>query len=341
MSWIRTFSFFMLICTAILSPQAAEPAAFTPDKADMAAAKREGTVTWYTSTPVEAAQKIGKLFEDQTGIKVQLFRSGGSAVLRRFQQEIDAKKTIADVLTVSDSAAMSTLIKRDMLVPFRPKNFEKVPAEAKDAQGRYVAQRLNMVVIIARSDKGLDMPKNWTDLTDPKYKGKMVMPDPSFTANQLMAVGTLSKKYGWGFYEKLKANDIMIVQGNQQVSDTLKSGERLLAASGTDSYAWNDREDGHKVQTVFPTDGVFVIPAPTAVIKGGPHPSAAKAFAEFMISDAVQTMIPKEGNYAGRSDINPPSGNPQLKNIKIIPVDYDYIEKESGNIKKKFNEIFQ
>jgi iron(III) transport system substrate-binding protein len=331
----------MLLCSAILSPQAAEPAALTPDKADMAAAKREGTVTWYTSTPVEAAQKIGKLFEDQTGLKVQLFRSGGSAVLRRFQQEIDAKKTVADVLTVSDSAAMSTLIKRDLLVPFRPKNFEKVPAEAKDAQGRYIAQRLNMVVILARADKGLGMPKNWTDLTDPKYKGKMVMPDPSFTANQLMAVGTLSQKYGWGFYEKLKANDIMIVQGNQQVSDTLKSGERLLAASGNDSYAWNDREDGHKIQTVFPTDGVFVIPAPTAVIKGAPHPNAAKAFAEFMLSDAVQAMIPKEGNYAGRSDIAPPSGNPQLNNVKILPVDYDYIEKESGNIKKKFNEIFQ
>ena len=340
MSWSHLVA-ILIMWSVFVSPEAAGAAPFIPDSADMAAAKREGTVTWYTSTPVEAAQKIGKLFEDQTGIKVQLFRSGGSAVLRRFQQEIDAKKTVADVLTVSDSAAMSTLIKRDLLTPFRPKNFEKVPAEAKDPQGRYIAQRLNLVVMIARADKGLEMPKNWTDLTDPKYKGKMVMPDPSFTANQLMTVGTLSRKYGWGYYEKLQANKIMIVQGNQQVSDTLKSGERLLAAAGSDSYAWNDREDGHKIQTIFPTDGAFVIPAPTAVIKGAPHPNAAKAFAEFMLSDAVQTLIPKEGNFASRSDIGPPAGNPQMNQIRLIPVDYDHIEKESANIKKKFNEIFQ
>ncbi len=340
MSWTRAIV-LLAILAQILSPLAAEPAAPASDTADMAAAKREGTVTWYTSTPVEAAQKIATLFEEQTGIKVQLFRSGGSAVLRRFLQETDAKRVVADVVTISDPAAMNGLIKRDLLVPFRPKHFEKIPAETKDPQGRYIAQRLNLLGMIARTDKGLDLPKNWTDLTDPKYKGKMVMPDPSFTANQLMAVGTLSRKYGWGFYEKLRASNIMIVQGNQQVSDTLKSGERLLAAVGTDSYVWNDREAGHKVQTIFPADGAFAIPAPTAVIKGAAHPNAAKALAEFMIGDAVQGFIPKEGNYAARSDIGPPSGSPQLSEIKLMTVDYDYIEKEAANIKKKFNEIFQ
>ena len=32
----------------------------------------------------------------------------------------------------------------------------------------------------------------------------MVMPDPSFTALQLIGVGTLSQKLGWDFYEKLR-----------------------------------------------------------------------------------------------------------------------------------------
>jgi len=42
------------------------------------------------------------------------------------------------------------------------------------------------------------------------------------------------------------------------------------------------------------------------VIKGAPHPNAAKALAEFMISDAVQKLLPGEGIYAGRADIEPP-----------------------------------
>ncbi len=71
----------------------------------MAAAKREGKVVWYCSVPIETAQKISNLFEQQTGIKVELFRSGGSNILRRFQQEADGGKVFVDVLTHSEPAA--------------------------------------------------------------------------------------------------------------------------------------------------------------------------------------------------------------------------------------------
>jgi len=318
------------------------PAAdFTADPVDLAAARREGGVTWYTSTPVATAQKIATLFQAETGVKVEVFRSGGSAVLRRFMQEIDAKRVIADVLTISDPAAASALIKRDLLVPFRPRHFDKIPDTVKDPQGRHIAQRLNLVGIVARTDRGVELPKNWTDLTDPRYKGRMVMPDPSFTAIQLMVVGMLSQRYGWDFYRKLRANDIMIVQGHQQVSDTLKRGERLLAAEGLDSYTWEDRQAGHKVQTLFPADGAFAIAAPTMVIKGSPHPNGAKAFAAFMIGDTVQKLFPGEGIYAARSDVEPPPGNPPLGAIKLLPVDYDSVEKDATSLKARFNEIFQ
>jgi iron(III) transport system substrate-binding protein len=315
--------------------------AFTPDAADLAAARREGSVVWHTSTPVGTAQKIANLFRAETGIKVELLRSGGSAVLQRFLREVDAGRVAADVLTISDPAAASQLIKRDLLVPFRPKHFDKIPDSVKDGQGRHIAQRLNLMGIVVRTDKGLTLPKNWTDLTDPRYKGQLVMPNPSYTALQLMVVGMLSQKYGWEFYQKLRANDTMIVQGHQQVSDALKRGERLIAAEGADSYAWEDRQAGHKVQTLFPTDGAFAISSPTMVIKGGPHPNAAKALAEFMIGDTVQKLFPGEGIYAARSDVEPPSGNPPLGSLKLIPVDYDYIERESASLKQRFNEIFQ
>lgn len=328
-----------LVVVALVATAGA--ADFTPDPVDMPAAKREGNVTWYTSTPVAQAQKIANLFQAETGIKVELFRSGGSAVLRRFLQEIDARRVMADVMTISDPAGASALIKRDLLVPFRPRHFDKVPDAVKDPRGYHVAQRLNLVGIVVRTDKGLALPKNWLDLTDPRYKGQLVMPDPSFTAIQLMVVGTLSQKYGWDFYRKLRANDIMIVQSHQQVSDTLTRGERLIAAEGADSYGWEARKAGHKVQTLFPADGAFAIPSPTLVIKGSPHPNAARAFAEFMIGDTVQKLFPGEGLYAGRGDVEPPPGNPPLSAIKLMTVDYDRIEKDAKGLKDRFNEIYQ
>lgn len=310
---------------------------------DLAAAKKEGKVVWYTSTPIEMAQKIVKLFEAETAVKVEMFRSGGSAIVRRFMQEQQAGRVAADVMTTSDPAATASLARKGTFVAFKPRNFEKVVEEGRDKDGHFVAQRLNLMTIYARSDKvaAADLPKAWGDLPDARYKGKLIMTDPSFTALQLMVVGMMSKSVGWGFYEKLRANDIMIVQGNQQVSDNIKRGERLIAVGALNSYAADERRAGHAIVTILPADGTFVIPAPTAIIKGSPNPNAAKLLAEFMISDPVQQLFPADGGYAARKDMPPPADGVPLDKIKIAPVDYDFIEKEGARIKKKFNEVFQ
>jgi iron(III) transport system substrate-binding protein len=317
--------------------------AYAQDAVDLAKAKTEGKVVWYTSTPLPQAQKTVNLFEKEYGIKVELFRSGGSAILRRFQQEGDAGRIAADVLTTSDPAAAAMLARKGTFVAFKPKNFDKIPDAAKDKDGYFVAQRLNLMTNYIRSDKvpEADEPKTWNDLTQPKYKGKMVIGDPSFTSLLVSVVGMISKERGWGFYEKLRANDTMVVQGNQQAADMLKRGERLIAVGALDSYATEDRAAGHPMKTLYPSDGVFVIPSPTSVVKGGPSPNAAKLLAEFIISDEVQKMFPADGGFAARSDIAAPAGSPPLSSLKILPVDYDYTEKEAPRIKKRFNEIFQ
>ena len=339
---MRRFSHSAALAAVCALALALAPAAEASD-VDMAAAKKEGKVVWYTSTPIEQGQKIAKLFEDATGIKVEMFRSGGSAILRRFLQEQQAGRTAVDVMTTSDPAATAALARKGTFVAFKPDNFEKVVEEGRDKDGHFVAQRLNLMTIYARSDKlaAADLPKTWGDLTDAKYKGKLVMTDPSFTALQLTVVGMMSKNLGWGYYEKLRQNDTMIVQGNQQVSDNIKRGERLIAVGALDSYAADDRKAGHPIVTILPEDGTFVIPSPTAVIKGSPNPNAAKAFAEFMIGDAAQSVFPADGGYAARKDIPPPADAVALDKIKILTVDYDYVEKESARIKKKFNEVFQ
>ena len=322
---------------SVLAPAQAQ------DAVDVAKAKAEGKVIWYTSTPIEQGQKISEAFQKETGIKVEMFRSGGSAILRRFQQEIDAGRVAVDVLTHSEPPAAKALGKKGLFVAFKPTNFDKLPDAAKDPNGLFVGQRLNMMTHYLRSDKiaAADEPKTWDDLLDPKYKGKLVMTDPSFTSLQVSVVGTMAKARGWGFYEKIRANDVMIVQGNQQVSDMLKRGERLIAVGALDSYAADLKKEGHPIKTLYPSDGIFVIPSPTSVVKGSPNPNAAKLFAEFMIGDTAQKLFPADGGYSARIDIAAPQGSPDLKSLKILAVDDDYISAETQRIKKRFNEIFQ
>src|SRR4051794_8105244 len=226
-------AFFAATFAAALTP------AFAQDAVDPAKAKAEGKVVWYTSTSIEQAQKIVEAFQKQTGIKVEMFRSGGSQILSRFQQETTAGRVAADVLTHSDPAAARALTKRGLFIPFKPKNFDKIPDAARAADGSFVGQRLNMMTHYLRSDKvaAADEPKTWDDLVAPKYKGKLVMTDPSFTSLQVSVVGMVSKAKGWGYYEKLRQNDVLVVQGNQQVADMLKRSERLIAVGALDSYA--------------------------------------------------------------------------------------------------------
>ena len=46
-------------------------------------------------------------------------------------------------------------------------------------------------------------------------------------------------------------------------------------------------------------------------------------------------------DYAARSDVDPPPGNPPLARIKLIPVDYEAIERDAKMLKTRFNEIYQ
>lgn len=317
--------------------------AASAEEVDMAKAKAEGKLVWYTSTAIEQANNLALMFEKQTGIKVELFRSGGSAILRRFMQEASAGKIAADVMTMSDPAAADQLSEKGTFVAFKPKDFDKITESAKNKDGYWVAQRLNAITIYMRGDKvpPAERPRKWTDLTDAKYDGKLVMTDPSFTSVQLTTVGVLAGKYGWDYYEKLNDGDIMVVQGNQQVADNIKRGERLIAVGALDVYIAADRRNGHDFVSIYPEDGTLLIPSPTAIIKGGPNPNAAKAFAEFMISPEAQKTFPETGEYSARVDMAPPAGNPKVDEIKLMPVDYEKLETQAGEIKEKFNDIFR
>jgi iron(III) transport system substrate-binding protein len=139
----------------------------------------------------------------------------------------------------------------------------------------------------------------------------------------------------------MQKNDVMVVQGNEQVLDMVKRGERMIAAGALDSYAGDARAEGHKIVSIFPTDGTFVIASPTSIIKGSPNPNAAKAFADYMLSEKVQKMFPEDGGYAARIDVAPPKDSPAVKDLTILAVDFTQIDKDTPMIKEKFNELFQ
>jgi iron(III) transport system substrate-binding protein len=263
-------------------------------------------------------------------------------VIRRFLQEHQAGQRAADVLTMSDAGAANGMTRQGLFAPFRPVGFDKVLDGAKDKDGHWIAQRIHLIGMVVRTDKVAekDRPKTWSDLTDPKFKGQMVMPDPSYTAIQLIVVGMLSQKLGWDFYSALRKNDTMIVQGHQQVYKTMQQGERLIAAEGSDPRSFNNGKEVPNQSVIYPTEGVFVISSPTAIIKNARNPNAARLFAEFMVSPTAQRMVAANAIHSSRTDVAPPEGMPGLGEVKSFPTDLDHIEKNARSLKARFSEIF-
>jgi len=317
-------------------------AADAADAVDLAAAKREGKVVLYTSAPLSSAQKVVNAFQQKYGIEVELFRTGGVQVLRRFLMEHEAGHAGADVLVTSDLSAANDLKAKGMFLPFKPAGFDKVPEAIRDPDSHFVPQRVSIISIYGRTDLVplSEMPKTWSDLLDPKFKGKLVMTNPNFTSLQVAVVAMMSRARGWSFYEKLAKQDVVIVQGNEQALNLVKTGERPIAGGADSQYATNARLAGHKIANVFPADGTFAIPSMTAVVKNARNPNAAKLLAEFTLSLEAQQIWPTNGVYAARSDVDPPSGNPPLSAIKAGPVDYRYVRSVAPAVKKKFSELF-
>jgi len=328
---------------ALVAAAPAMAQGFKPDPVDVAAAKKEGSVSWYTSTPVQLAQELANKFQAETGIHIQLLRTGGSAVLRRIQSEIKAGHPGADMLTFSDAGAANTMAAEGLFLPFKPVGFDKVLDEVKDKDGRWIAQRIELAGMSVRTDKvaEADRPKTWSDLKNPKYKGMMVMPDPSFTAIQLVVVSMLSQKLGWDYYKALRTNDTMIVQGHQQIYQTLQTGERIIAAEGADPRSYNKGKPVANQTMIFPTEGSLFVCSPMAILKATTKPNAAKLFLQFMITPEAQAMITASGRNGSRGDVAPPQGQPPLTQIKSIPIDYAYVDKHARDTKNKFSEIFQ
>jgi iron(III) transport system substrate-binding protein len=339
---MRAYSFAALTLTLGLAPILAG-AARAEDAVDLAAAKREGTIVWYTSNNVEQANAVAKMFEAKTGIRVELFRSGGSAIMSRFQQERNAGRVAVDVLSTTFPAVYAAFARERLLVAFKPKNFDKLQQEARHPEGFFSAHRITIITIFARSDTlgGAPVPKTWSDLADKAYAGKMVITDPSFSSLQVTIMNGLAKTLGWSFYEALRRNDTMVVRGNQQATDMLKQKERAIAIGIDDSYAVQARGSGYPFVSVYPAEGTFLIPNPNAIIKGSPHPNAAKLFMEFLLSDEAQARIVADGLFSPRLDIAAPQGAPRLADIKLFAVDHEEVAGNTKAIRQKFNEIFQ
>ena len=103
--------------------------------------------------------------------------------------------------------------------------------------------------------------------------------------------------------------------------------------------ALNASYNGQPVGIVFPTEGVPVAIAPVAILQNAPHPNAAALFYQFLASKEVGKLLSNGGLLSGRSDVEPPRGQPRLEELKPYFADLSWLAKNERRMAEQFDDI--
>ena len=318
--------------------------ALAQDAAQFQAARKEGTVVWYTSLALPSSTAIAYAFKTKyTGIDVEVHRTGSQRVLQRFMQEATAGIKNGDVIHTSDAGHFVLLKDKGQLLQYTPHGVAGFPDGFKDKSGFYFGMRATLSVIAYNpkivSDK--DAPKTWKDLLNAKWKGKMVSAHPGYSGIIATHVLALVNLYGWDYFRDLAKNSLHLVQSANDPPGVVASGERPVGVNGAEYFYYKMQKQGNPITIIYPKEGVPLVVSPVAIAKNAPHPNGAKLFTEFIFSkESQQLLADKEGLYTGHPQVTYPTDKPKLKDLKLLAADADELEKRNAEIKKRFIEYF-
>ena len=324
--------------TAALAPTLRAQGA--TESIDLEQARAEGTVTLYTSLDTKIVDSIIASFTEKYGVNVEYFRGGSADVTSKVLAEADAGRLQADIVDASDVAALMLMKERGILKPYRSPATETVPADLRDPDDYWVADRLTQAIIQYNAQEvGASPPATWQDLTAPEYQGRLVFFSSS-NGDGAPRLYTLAQHFGWELLEQLAANEPLRVQTPQLVTQVLESGERGVAFATNDNIAWRSKLEGKPTDFVYPAEGVPTELGAVGLIEGSSRPNAAMLFYDWWMGDEGQELLVAGGKYSSRTDLAPPKGSPPLSDLNLLVLDYAEYQENRADILERMADTF-
>jgi phosphoglycerate transport regulatory protein PgtC len=170
-------------------------------------------------------------------------------------------------------------------------------ARLADADGYYTATEMAgygfVVNTAALAAKGLPIPADWSDLADPRYAGLIALPSPARVGFAPPIVEILLQALGWdrgwALWSRIVANASLMERGATFVTDEVASG-RLPIGISIDFFSAAAIAGGAPLTFVYPRHN-GINPAHIAITREAPNPVGAKAFVDFVLSPAGQSIL--------------------------------------------------
>jgi iron(III) transport system substrate-binding protein len=312
----------------------------------VAAATKEGKVTWYTSVDLPVAEKFGKAFEARyPGVSVKVERSGAERNFQRIGQEYASGIHVCDVVNSSDAAHLIVWKRQGLLAAYMPEDVARdFPAAHKDADGMYASWRVTLAPIAynTRLVKKEEAPRSYADLLDPRWMGKMVKAHPGYSGTIMTSTQQLSRDLGWPWFEALAKQKIMQVQSAADPPKKLALGERSVMADGTEYVVSELQARGEPIATVYAREGTPLVTGPSAIMARAANPNAARLFhAWSMTGEAQQLCVDVGALRSAHPAVKERSDRPKLADIKTLREDAAAVADHADEIKARYTRIFK
>lgn len=237
-----------------------------------------------------------KAIEARLGIQVPPDnKNSGQAIAALMAEKANP---VADVTYLGGIAA-DPAKDAGVLTPYKPKNWDKIPADLKDPAGYWFtihSGTLGLFVNTAALGK-VPVPTSWADLLKPEYKGMVGYLDPTSAAVGQLGVMAVNLALG-GSYEKLDAgiNFFKSLSKNQPIVPKQTSYARVISGEipiliDYDFNAYRGQyTDKAPVRFVIPKEGTLVFPYVMGLVNKGPNAENGKKVLDFVLSDESQAM---------------------------------------------------
>ena len=237
------------------------------------------------------------------------------------------------------------LKEKGLLCPYYSREAKKIPKGLIDRDKYYCGARVVTVGFIynTRRLRPEELPVDWNDLLQPRFKGVIAMNNPNYSGTALYTVAGLyqNSKYGWNYFKMLKENGIHLEKNAVSVVEKVSSGVYDLCI-GVDYIAKTIKDNGGPVEFIYPRSGISTIPSPIAIFRSTPNMDAAKKLYDYILSIEGQLILMKENVIPVRPEVKL-EGAISIKEAvnRSLPVDNERLVLEKEMMLTKFHEIMK
>lgn len=267
-------------------------------------------VNVYSHRHYNTDKKLFKMFEEKTGIKVNVVKAKASALIKRMASE--GKNSPADVLITVDAGRLFQAKQKDLLQSIDSAYLTKnIPARLRDKDNKWFALTKRSRVAVYRIGSGMESKlSTYEALANPEFKGQIMIRSSSNIYNQSLMAAMIAhhgEAYALNWAKGVVANMAKAPKGNDRYQVKAVANEIGSVAIVNTYYVGkmvgnkdvSQAEAVKKVKIFFPTfenGGTHINVSGAGVAKYAPNKVNAVKFIEFLASVDAQKLF-AEGNF--------------------------------------------